>query len=381
MISEKVIDRYVKVAKDKGATPILCTPVTRYDSSGNYTGSKVHVTADGDYVQAIKNLGAATDTTVIDLTALTVAEYKKDNGAAIYYHAHTTRKGDAGATTGTEDPDGRDDTHLNKFGAKMVAYQFANALKSTDSALKSHIKDNIVAPTKANDYASAINLEYVKPDYKPFDPDNTTATKLNADGWFATVMGDVGGNEKISNFSVSYANDKFTVANTTGHGKFASGADGFAAAFIQIDASKNFAASATVKVTNVGTTSNQTGFGMMLRDDILVNTYDATLNSNFVAAGILSLKGAIFSRENTSLSGASSANSKAVAVGDTYNVSVTRVGQAVTVTVGTASKTYTDFDFVARDNGYMYLCLFANRGVTVEFSNVQFEITGDSQGA
>lgn len=29
----------------------------------------------------------------------------------------------------------------------------------------------------------------------------------------------------------------------------------------------------------------------------------------------------------------------------------------------------------------MCLCLFANRGITAEFSDVQFEITGESQGA
>ncbi|MDE6373503.1 MAG: hypothetical protein K2L72_03300, partial [Clostridia bacterium] len=376
-------ENYVKMATDKGATPILCTPIVRYDNTGSYSGAKVHDTTasdklgkGGDYAAAIKALGAATGTTVVDLTTLTKSVYSLDNDAAQYFHAHTSYSGEKP----NETPTGRDDTHINKYGAKMVAYQFANALKATDSSLKECIRTNVTAPTKAADYADAIKADFVVPDYTPFDPELNEDAKLTGD-WYGTTMGDVGGADKIANFTVTHSGDKFTVGNTSGHGKFASGTDGFAAAFIQIDANKNFTATATVKVTNVGTTSNQSGFGMMLRDDVLVNKYDNTLKSNFVAAGVLSLKGAIFSREGGALSGAASANTSAVAVGDTYELSIERVGQTVTVKVGSATKVYTDFDFVARDNGFMYLCLFANRGVTAEFSNVQFEITGDSQGA
>ena len=382
-------DNYVKMATDKGATPILCTPITRYDSNGTYTGAKVHVTPDGDYVQAIKSLGTATNTTVIDLTALTVAEYKKDNAEAAYYHAYTTYTGSPVETiTGSETPQGRDDTHINKFGAKMVAYQFANALKSTSSSLKAHVKDNISAPTKAADYVDAVNKDYVKTPYEAFDPANTKATKLTGD-WYATVLGDVGGATKLDSISVKYGSNKFTVSNTANNGKISSSVDGFGAAFMQIDKNKNFTASADVKVTAIGSSANdQSAFGMMLRDDILVNTYDTSLNTNYVAAGAIYKKSGgketvLFSREGTSLKKEN--NTVAVTAGSTYTVSIVRVGQAVTVKFsnGTTNfqKVYTDFDFVARDNDYMYLCLFANRGLSVEFSNVQFEITGTSQGA
>ena len=72
---------YIKVAEDAGATPILCTPIVRANSSDNYEGSSAHITetatvgdiefAGGDYAKAIRDLGAATDTTVVDLTAIT----------------------------------------------------------------------------------------------------------------------------------------------------------------------------------------------------------------------------------------------------------------------------------------------------------------------
>ena len=62
-----------------------------------------------------------------------------------------------------------------------------------------------------------------------------------------------------------------------------------------------------------------------------------------------------------------------------------RIGQTVNVTVVYGGVTYTesyyDFDLFARDTEYMYVGMFANRGTVVEFTDVVFTITGDSQGA
>lgn len=375
-------ENYIKLALDKGATPILCTPIVRYDSSGAYTGAKVHDTADGDYSASIRELGSATETTVIDLTELTKAVYKADNAEAIYYHAHTTYIG----AKPNETPDGRDDTHINMYGAKMVAYQFASALEQTENPLAAHVKDDIIAPTKAADYAAAINQSYVKPDYTPFDPSMaSSAWSISAQGWYGTAMGDIGG-ASVSPFTVSESGGTFTVGNSAlnSKGKFSGSADGFAAAFMQIDITKNFTASATVTIKEMGTVTNQSGFGMMLRDDILIDKQDTTLASNYVAAGALaSGGGAIFSRENGAL--VKEGNAVTVAKGAVYSVSIERVGQVVTVkfTEGntTYTNTYTDFDFAARDNGYMYLCLFANRSIVAEFTSVAVTITGDAQGA
>ena len=125
----------------------------------------------------------------------------------------------------------------------------------------------------------------------------------------------------------------------------------------------------------------------MLRDDIYIDVNDATLATNYVAAGLKTNNGtinAIWSR-TSSATLTTESNTTTCAVGQEYDVAITRTGQTVVVTFTTGttthSKTYTDFDFVARDNNYMYLCLFANRSFAVEFTNVQFEITGTSQGA
>ncbi|MGN1103598.1 MAG: GDSL-type esterase/lipase family protein [Candidatus Coproplasma sp.] len=386
-------EKYIKVATDKGATPILCTPIVRYASDGNYEGSKAHITEDGNYPEAIKQLGQETGTAVVDLTALTKAVYEADNANAIYYHAHTTYAGDVKATLdGSETPDGRDDTHINKYGAKMVAYQFANALKSTTCGLAAHVKDEIVAPTKDAEYIGAVNLSFVKTPYTPFNAESnedkiiaTTTTGTTTTDWYKTAMGNLGGTY-ITEHAVSYNNGTFSLSSIE-KSKFESKSDGFGAAFIQISINDNFTASAHIKVNTVGAVK-QAGFGMMLRDDILIDTYDASLSTNYVAAGLITndtaAPSAIWSRSSaTALSKVS--NTTTCTAGQEYDVSITRTGQTVVVTfadgTNTFTKTYTDFDFVARDNDYMYLCLFANRGFAVEFTNVQFEITGESQGA
>ena len=387
-------ENYVKLAKDKGATPILCTPIVRYSDKGDYSTDKAHNTTTtdktgkgGDYAKAIKDLGEATNTTVIDLTSLTKAVYTADNAEAKYFHAHTTYKEERHEpTTGEETPDAIDGTHINKYGAKMVAYQFANALKATDNTLKAHIKDGIAAPTKAVDYEDAKNLKYIKPATTAFDPSTHTDRKLTGD-WYHTVIGNIGG-KKANTYTISYADEKFTVGNSGGNnGKFDSSGDGFGAAFMQIDKSKNFTISATVTVKAIGTDKpNQSAFGIMLRDDMHIDgepadsyTGKEVITTNYVSASITGDGSAsMLSRKETTLSKDGGIK---VAVDSSYEMSIERVGQTVTLKIGNTTKKFTDFDFFAADSDYMYLCLFANRGLVVEFSKVQFEITGESQGA
>lgn len=396
---KSLYDNYVKMAKDKGATPILCTPIVRYDASGAYTGAKVHYTNGGDYAAAIKALGAATDTTVVDLTEITKTLYKADNNAAQYYHAHGSYKGDpvTGNVTGAEIPDGRDDTHINKYGAKMVAYLFANALKDTDCSLKAHVKDGNTAPTKEVDYIEAVtSANFVKKPYSSFDPNNpgAAATKwtIGAEGWYGTVMGEHGGNTSIdSSFKVEEANGKFTVGINKNKGKITAKNDGFAAAFMQVSKYQDFKITVTAKLTTITAAANgpdQAAFGLMLRDDIYNNVaaQDKSIASNYVAAGAFADgTGAIFSRKDGSLNKGS--RNATISTETTYTLSIEKINQAVTVAFSDGTHNYTvseefmDFNFCAIDSDYMYICLFAVRELTAEFTNVTFEDKGFNTGA
>lgn len=385
--SYNIYENYVKMAENKGATAIVCTPIIRYDDkNAGYSGSIVHDTATGNYAQALVTMGNATGTAVVDLTTITKTLYMADNNEAANFHSHSTYKGEKP----NETPDAIDTTHINMYGAKVIAYNLLKNLPS-NCALKSHVITNAPAPTHAADYASAINTDYVKLPYTPFNPSTasklTTTSKNGTDAdWYGTYMGNVSGN----NYSVSFAADKFTVADngTSGSGKIASNADGFGAVFTQVDISKNFTASAKVKVVAFSNPSNpqQAAFGMMLRDDIYVNTKSDNLSSNYVAAAVLGNASAVnFSRVSTSLDKKNTSNNITVAVGSEYNVSITRAGQIMTCVFSDGTNSYTtefnDLSLVDVDSKNLYLCLFANRGFICEFSNVQFEITGESQGA
>jgi lysophospholipase L1-like esterase len=116
---------YLKVAQAAGAIPILTTPVVRRDSSGAYTGAKVHLTTDvvsggvtypgGDYPQAIRDLGAATGVTVIDNTASTLALGKQIFAASGAAGTAQLQAWVSNLVTSV------DDTHTNIYGGAYYA--------------------------------------------------------------------------------------------------------------------------------------------------------------------------------------------------------------------------------------------------------------------
>ena len=380
---------YVKLAEEKGATPILVTPIVRAKSNDDYSGSEGHVTATGDYRQAIIDLGEAVSVDVIDMTSITKARYEElGYDEAIKYHAVLQGKKDGEAVV--ENWNTVDKTHLNIYGAKYVAYRIADELAKLDG-IKNYVAEGITEPTEAD---RVPNASYVVPDYLAPDLDNYTAPghfSTMTDGWYGTAFGDTGGNpQSASNgyYATETSEGVFKVGNDKSKGKFASGSDGFAFLFTQVEASKNFKISVTGKVLATATTK-QAGFGLMLRDDCVIDQVAAgSIATNYLTAGIYANSSsqmyANFYRENASFKKGEEMTGM-YAVGDVFTFTIERIGQTVHVTVVYNGVTYTesyyDFDLFARDGEYMYVGMFANRGTVVEFTNLQFEITGESQGA
>jgi lysophospholipase L1-like esterase len=107
---------YIDDAIAKGATPILATPIERNSWSGAAIKS-THVTADGDYPQAIRDLAGAKKIGLIDATKLTKAfleKIGKDSATQLFLNLE--------AGKWPNYPDGNtDNTHLRETGAKTVA--------------------------------------------------------------------------------------------------------------------------------------------------------------------------------------------------------------------------------------------------------------------
>ncbi|MDE6690446.1 MAG: hypothetical protein K2K04_00590 [Clostridia bacterium] len=381
-------ENYIKLAEEKGATPILCTPIVRQNSdAAKYDNSSSgHITADktqngvtykgGNYSQAIRELAEEKNVALVDLTAITKEIYTAQGDGALQYHAYRTYKLDTDGTT--KIPDNADTTHLNELGAKMVAYQFAQALKTTDCGLKAQVKSTSALPTYENDFNDKVNAGYVKPTASAFDPANASKiwTGVTEEGWYGTVFGDVGGADKIAakNFGITGSNGTFTLT-CSGNGKFASGSEGMAAIFMPIDASKDFTAQVTATVTSAGSADKQSSFGLMLRDDIYIDTYDASIKSNYVSAGILN-NGAVFSMKNEARSATSGSASIAAT---SYTLKIVKSGTNITATViqgsNTVTKTYDDISLTASDSGSVYLCMYAVRNITVSFTDVNVTLS------
>ena len=139
---------YIKMAQEKGATPILCTPIVRLSTTNDYTGSSGHITSTGDYRKAIIELGEEKNVKVIDLTTYTKNLYTKigyDN--AVYYHAMTSGNSQTEPNVSTVDK-----THINNYGAKQFDYFIAKELYDDENCyLGNYVKDEIEEPTKEND--------------------------------------------------------------------------------------------------------------------------------------------------------------------------------------------------------------------------------------
>ena len=84
-------ENYIKLAEEKGAIPILATPIVRANKKDDYSGSSAHITSTGDYRKAIIELGQEKNVDVIDMTTLTKNYYSEIGyDEAVYLHAMTT---------------------------------------------------------------------------------------------------------------------------------------------------------------------------------------------------------------------------------------------------------------------------------------------------
>lgn len=371
---------YICLARDRGATPILCTPIVRLSEEDDYSGTCGHITQTGggfeggDYPAAIRKLGQAVGVTVVDLTASSMARYLKvGHKRAAEFHAW------AGTSHGV--PAGLDGTHLNKYGAAWTAYEWAVALSQSDDPLKNYLKDDLIPPAEG-ELEQAINRNYSEPQYVPFNGDMAGKLhfKLPAP-WYATVMGDFGGVEHIPEFTVEGEGGNIKLGNLSvvPRGKISSKTDGFAAAFVQLPAGQNFTASVRCRVLKFGDGADgQTAFGMMLRDDIYADQYVPSLNSNYIAAAIADGR-AVFCREGGMLK--REENAVSMAAGATFELTITKVNQQIRAQVNGFSRTWYDFDLAASDGASDYLCLFACRHVEVQFSQFTFKDLGSSARA
>lgn len=406
---------YIDVAKAAGATPILCTPIVRLSSDAskydtdhttatktNYTDTtNSSITTDwngGNYAQAIRDLATEESLLCVDLTALTRDDYKaKGYDEAIKYHSIKGGKwSDASKTAKVPDLDSYDGTHTNLYGAKMNSYYIANAVKVSSLPLAANVKTNIAKPTYEENAVAMVNPDYEVPSQEPFNPATDKSTKWNVTGstkdsnsetvynWYGTAFGANLGITNIATtnqYSISQGNDAngvtFTVNADSGKGKIQSGDDNLVGVFIQIPFATAFTVTADVTLETFNSSTNQSGFGMMLRDDIMIDSMSIA-KSNYVNTGcIVSNSGNdanIYAGRLNGTQFTSGIKDSSITTGTPYALSIARTSQSIVARFGEkeAYSAVKDFDLGASDTKYVYLCLWVIRGTKATFSNITF---------
>ena len=383
-------NKYVKMAQDKGAVPILCSPICRLSNTNDYSSDKAHITASGDYRKAVEELAKEKNVQFVDLTSMTKTLYEEVKyDEAVYFHAVSNGKSSDEPNFNTVDG-----THINIYGAKMISYFFAKTISESSCQLKPYVK-SVYKPVKSVDLVKNdkyVYIDYVAPDLSKLNVAENL--KCTSAGWYGTGFGDCGGDPSASSngyYAQETSTGVFKVGQTgtaSPKGKITSTADGIAFAFQQIPLSKNFTLTAKAKILTVFAGKNQAGFGLMLRDDCYTPNKTA-VSTNYVASGLYADTSsscvANWKRESSALGISANKIAALYAADEEAELSIERVGQVVKVKTvykgNTYEDTYTDFDFAAKDFDYFYAGMFATRGTCVEFSDVVLTITGESQGA
>ncbi|MBQ7266627.1 MAG: rhamnogalacturonan acetylesterase [Firmicutes bacterium] len=134
---------YILPAREKGAIPVLLTPITRlkYNEDGSVNDSHTL------YDDAIRELAEEEGVICLDMTKATMENYESvgEEKAKVYHAVY--KDSEKGAN-------GLDTTHLNHYGAKVIASQTAK-LMSEDPELK-----NLVKTTDIDE--SVTRIDFVK---------------------------------------------------------------------------------------------------------------------------------------------------------------------------------------------------------------------------
>ncbi len=157
------IREYVQAARDKGAFPILITPVQRRAFNADGTLKPTH----GDYPDAMRKVAQEMNVPLVDITKLTTTLYESwgdepSRKAFVQYPANTF----PGQTEKLDD-----NTHFNSFGANEIALCVMQGLRDLKNPLANYFIKGlpIYNPKNPNAFAKwtlpmSTRFEIVKPD-------------------------------------------------------------------------------------------------------------------------------------------------------------------------------------------------------------------------
>lgn len=380
-------ESYIRPAQEAGVTPVLCTPIVRRDLGNNYTGASGHITSPqttiegtfegGDYAKAIQRAGVAKSVPVLDLTKRTREIYLQLGAQGVKNRHARSSSREASI----------DNTHTNLYGAACNAWLIADELSKTNCSLKNYLAENIAAPDPS---LLAVNPLYQERTFNR--PDGESIRWPSVGDWKGTVFGDIGAYEYLNDiyFNLSpygdgilwmkagrfEGNDSSTVGARVG--KISTTTDGIAMYYQAIPADRNFTLSADVTIYHLDP-NNQASFGLMVRDDIYLDTVTSDTLGDYVAAGPLMLGSDApwncFARKNGVLTQGGTA-ARVYQPGEIVHVEIRKTSDGYTCTFGDNPPVSAGFDFplATVDSEYVYAGMFVARSADVTFWNINLEL-------
>ncbi|MCR2803920.1 GDSL-type esterase/lipase family protein [Paenibacillus sp. SCIV0701] len=170
--------RYVNGARQRGATPVLLTPVGRRDF--NLVTQEFNVSFP-DYVAAAKEVAAELEVALIDLSQLSIAHYNKVGLAAtedIFLYAYPGEY--------PKYPNGvNDNTHFSGTGARVIAGLVAGAVKEMGLTLSPFVIDPDIGEPEPEPESQLYEENFEG------DPTAAQYAMVNATGIAGTMTGTV----------------------------------------------------------------------------------------------------------------------------------------------------------------------------------------------
>lgn len=145
MSFRKTLEKYIAMAKNAGATPVLITPVTRRKFVDGKIQGTTHTTTKGkfpgDYSQMVRDTAKANGVALVDLDVLSMDFFNKvgENASLEYYLAVDTAKYPYYAKR-TGRLDKPDNTHMQEKGALAMGGLVAQGLKADNLPLAAELK-------------------------------------------------------------------------------------------------------------------------------------------------------------------------------------------------------------------------------------------------
>lgn len=387
--AQSLYQYYVLPARQAGAEALLVTPIVRRAEDGNYSGDRIHVTADGDYPQAIRDLGAHRNIPVLDLTARTLQLSQEVDGDddpdndTIWQHGRT---GSSDLCV--------DNTHTSLFGAAVNAWLLGEELQASGAALAKDLKLPLASPlSRASHWKErSFNQDYVEPIYhapKTAPALFPTYTDGSGNEFYATAFGDIMLGEKLRDFSFGTAEDgamDITAGRYENNGKIEQSSDGIAMYFVRIPAGVPFSLSGRVRLESfetAGYAAVPAGFGVMVRDEIYLNEVNGSLLGDYVAGGIAFRPGVengsnTFARRDGRLRFGGGTLPQLPRIGGDWEMEVFTTGDGYGARVGNHAPVLAGYDFALTriDPDFVYVGFFAARTIRITVRDIRLVMDG-----